>query len=163
MHQGPLRLRVRQRATEGLDVTLTPAEHRLLTEARRATLATTAPNGHPRLVPICFVVGDDDALWTPLDDKPKTVTDVRDLARVRDIVARPEVAVLVDRWAEDWSELAWLRISGRASLVEPTAIPAEVRTRLRAKYPQYRDHDLGVRPALRIEIVTTAGWSATSS
>jgi PPOX class probable F420-dependent enzyme len=144
-------------------VTLTSSEQRLLgEEARRATLATIDPDGRPRLVPICFVLLAD-ALWTPLDDKPKAVTDVRDLARVRDILARPDVTVLVDRWSEDWTELAWLRISGRAQLVEPADVPAEVRTGLRTKHPQYRDHDLGVRPALRIEIVTTAGWSAIGS
>jgi hypothetical protein len=70
------------------------------------------------------------------------------------------VSLLVDRWSEDWSELAWLRIGGRATLVEADAVPPGVIAALRAKHPQYRDHDLEHRPALRIEVATTAGWSA---
>ena len=36
------------------------AERAFLESARTATLATIAPDGVPRLVPICFVVGDDE-------------------------------------------------------------------------------------------------------
>jgi PPOX class probable F420-dependent enzyme len=140
-------------------VTLSPAARSLLEETRRATLATIADDGHPRLVPICYVV-IDDVLWSPLDEKPKATDDPRALARVRDILARPEVAVLVDRWSEDWTELAWLRIRGRAALVEGGDVPPAVIAALRAKHPQYRDHDLEARPALRIEVVAATDWSA---
>jgi hypothetical protein len=78
---------------------LTPAERELLVATRRATLATIAPDGAPRLVPVCFVV-IGDVVWSPLDEKPKAVDDVRSLARVRDIRERPTVALLVDRWSE---------------------------------------------------------------
>ena len=138
-------------------MTLTDAERRLLDEARRATLATISPAGLPRLVPICFVVVDD-AIWSPLDDKPKAVTDVRELARARDIVERPDVTLLVDRWSEDWSELAWLRLTARATLVDAGDVPAGVIAALRAKHPQYRDHDLEHRPAIRFEIAATSSW-----
>ena len=136
---------------------LTPAERELLVATRRATLATIAPDGAPRLVPVCFVV-IGDVVWSPLDEKPKSVDDVRSLARVRDILERPTVALLVDRWSEDWSQLAWLRIAGRAALVdsEPAAVAA-----LRAKYPQYADHDLESRPMIRIEIERVTSWEAS--
>ena len=138
-------------------MTLTDGERRLLAEARRATLATISPAGLPRLVPICFVVVDD-VIWSPLDDKPKAVSDVRSLARVRDVLARPDVALLVDRWSEDWAALAWLRLACRAALVEPGDVPEGVIEALRAKHAQYRDHDLEHRPALRLEVVTTSSW-----
>ncbi len=102
---------------------LSPAERGLLADARRATLGTIDPDGRPRLVPVCFVVVDD-VLWTPLDEKPKAVADPHALARVRDIEDRPEVTLLVDRWSEDWTDLAWLRLGGRAALVEPPPPPA---------------------------------------
>jgi len=135
---------------------LTPAERELLVATRRATLATIAPDGAPRPVPVCFVV-IGEVVWSPLDEKPKAVDDVRSLARVRDIRERPTVALLVDRWSEDWSQLAWLRIAGRAALVdsEPAAVAA-----LRTKYPQYADHDLESRPMIRIEIAGVRSWSA---
>ena len=141
-------------------MTLTDEERRLLTEARSASLATISPAGLPRLVPICFVV-IDDAIWSPLDDKPKAVTDVRRLARVRDILDRPDVTLLVDRWSEDWSELAWLRLGARGSLVEAGDVPAVVIAALRTKHPQYIDHDLEHRPAIRFEIAATSSWFAS--
>ena len=138
---------------------LTPADRRLLAAARTATLATVDGEGRPRLVPVCFVLLHG-VVWTPLDEKPKAVADVRSLARVRDIVERPAVTLLVDRWSEDWSELAWLRLAGSARLVEPDLVPGSVLVALRAKYPQYRDHDLERRPMIRISIERATSWLA---
>lgn len=136
---------------------MTPLERALLASARTATLATVARDGRPRLVPICFVV-IDDVLWSPIDEKPKSTSDPLALARVRDIEVRPDVTVLVDRWSEDWADLAWLRIEGRAELVG--SVPAVVAA-LRAKYPQYATHDLEHRPMLRIILVSASGWAAS--
>ena len=138
---------------------LTAAEDALLAEARRATLATIDSAGRPRLVPICFVV-DGDILWSPLDEKPKAVADVRSLARVRDIAERPLVTVLVDRWSEDWTQLGWVRLHGTAQLVEPGEVPASVIPALRSRYPQYAGHDLEHRPMLRITIDATSWFAA---
>jgi PPOX class probable F420-dependent enzyme len=149
---------------------LSPDQRRFLAEARRAVLATTDPTGRPRLVPICFVVASDPVtaapvLHTPLDEKPKRTTDPRRLARVRDIAARPWVSILVDRWSEDWAELAWLRAYGEAVVLEP-GDPSSVDERstaigaLRAKYPQYADHDLEARPLIRIVLTGAVAWAA---
>jgi PPOX class probable F420-dependent enzyme len=142
-------------------VTLSTREAALLAEARTATLATIDPDGRPRLVPICFVL-TVDVIWSPLDEKPKAVADVRALARVRDIVARPSVTVLVDRWSEDWSRLAWVRVYGHAALVEPGDVPDSVLQGLRAKYPQYLGHDLESRPLISIAIERVASWGPVS-
>ena len=140
-------------------MTLVSADRTLLGEARRATLATIDPAGRPRLVPICFVL-IGDVIWSPLDEKPKASSDPRRLARVRDIEVRPSVALLVDHWSEEWSELAWLRIRGSATIVEPRDVPSEVVAALRAKYPQYADHDLEHRPMIAITIERVTSWSA---
>jgi PPOX class probable F420-dependent enzyme len=81
---------------------------------------------------------------------------------VRDVLERPTVSLLVDRWSEDWSELAWLRLHGRASLVDPEAVPGAVLAALREKYPQYRDHRLEARPMIAIAIQRATSWSAVS-
>ena len=141
--------------------TLSAGDRALLDAARTATLATLDPAGRPRLVPVCYVVdATADVLWSPLDEKPKTTDDVRALARVRDIQTRPEVALLVQRWAEDWGELAWLRLGGRGTLAEPDEVPAGVVDALRARYPQYAGHDLEHRPMLRFAIEHARRWSA---
>jgi PPOX class probable F420-dependent enzyme len=138
---------------------LTPADRAFVDPARTATLATIAPDGRPRLVPVCFV-SLHGLVWSPLDEKPKAVDDVRALARVRDILVRPAVTLLVDRWSEDWSDLAWLRLAGTATLVEPEHVPGAVLEALRAKYPQYRGHRLETRPMIAITVERATRWGA---
>lgn len=142
------------------DPVLTPSERDLLAGARRAVLATIAPNGRPRLVPICFVLDDTrPVLYTPLDDKPKRIDEPLRLARVRDLLADPRVSVLVDRWDEDWARLAWLRCDGTATLLEPNVLDhGAAAVALRAKYPQYAPHRLEARPLIRVVLVRATSW-----
>jgi PPOX class probable F420-dependent enzyme len=134
--------------------------------ARSGVLATTVDDGRPRQVPIAFVVWeppDDDrlTLFSPIDDKPKRTADPLALARVRDLRARPSATVLVDRWSEDWDELAWVRLGCRGTIVEPDAEPqahARAIAALRAKYPQYATHRLESRPLIRLDCVVTRTW-----
>jgi PPOX class probable F420-dependent enzyme len=162
------------------DGVLDAAARTFLAAARTATLATIGPSGRPRLVPICFVVGVDDAtgrvrVYSPLDEKPKSGADPYALARVRDLLARPQATLLVDRWSEDWDRLAWLRLETRADLLEPGPREADggargdlegatehgaATTALRAKYPQYAGHRLEDRPILRFTVERAVGWGA---
>ncbi|MEA2610033.1 MAG: hypothetical protein QOJ75_2276 [Chloroflexota bacterium] len=153
------------------DPVLTSAQRALLASARRAVLATIAPDGRPRLVPICFTIdGERPVLYSALDEKPKRVDEPHELARVRDLMRDPRVSVLVDRWDEDWTRLAWLRCHGTASVLEPAggARPASgdaaehraAMAALRAKYPQYATHDLAGRPVVRIVIERVSSWAA---
>jgi PPOX class probable F420-dependent enzyme len=105
---------------------------RLLDRWPIARLATVAPDGRPHVVPVVFARAGG-ALWSPVDGKAKAG---RTLARVRNVAHEPRVALLIDDYGDDWAQLWWLRIDGRASLVagDPVAEAA-----LRAKYPQYRD------------------------
>jgi PPOX class probable F420-dependent enzyme len=149
------------------DQVLTPAELAFLAAARMAVLATLDRVRRPRLVPICFVaIATESALrlYTPIDEKPKKIDDPLALARVRDILANPTVWLLVDRWSEDWSQLAWLRLQGRADLLVPDAgQEAKVEhgatvEALRAKYPQYASHHLEIRPIIRIGVERSRSW-----
>jgi PPOX class probable F420-dependent enzyme len=150
---------------------LTAAERSLLETARTAVLATIDPGGLPRLVPVCYVAPGEPAgvgggvVYSPLDAKPKRVAEPHRLARVRDILARPEVRLLVDRWDEDWTRLAWIRLGGRAELLEPDreadrAERSAAIAALRAKYSQYADHDLESRPLIRVTLTDVSSWGA---
>ena len=140
---------------------LSPDQRAFLSAARTATLATITEDGRPRLVPICFVLVGD-VLLTPIDEKPKETTDPRRLARIRDIERRADVTVLVDRWDEDWMHLAWVRVDGRASLVDDPSRRTEAIAGLRAKYPQYAGHDLESRPLIGIAIERVRSWGDLS-
>jgi PPOX class probable F420-dependent enzyme len=146
------------------DPILSRDERSFLEAARRAVLATITPDGRPRLVPICFAVDPArPVLYTPLDEKPKSVDDVARLARVRDILRDGRVTVLVDRWDEDWTRLAWLRCDGAAFVIEPGASLADragAIVALRDKYAQYGGHELEARPIIRMVIERTASWGA---
>jgi PPOX class probable F420-dependent enzyme len=133
---------------------LTPPRRALLDQARTATLATIGATGRARLVPVCFVL-EGDVIATPIDEKAKRLPDPMSLGRIRDIQARPEVTLLVERWSEDWAELAWVRIEGRATVVPSTPIVVDA---LRAKYPQYASHDLEARPMIEVAIDRVTSW-----
>lgn len=157
---------------EPTGVLIDRTERAFLAAARTATLATIRPDGRPRLVPVCFVLGDDDAigrprLYSPIDEKLKRSGEPAALARVRDIVARPGVSLLVDRWDEDWARLGWLRCDGTAELIDPgTNDDAILDERtiaidaLREKYPQYAGHRLEDRPIIRLTIEGASRWGA---
>lgn len=141
---------------------LTAVQRAFVQSVRRAVLATIAPDGHPRLVPICFSLDEDRAvLWTPIDDKPKHTVEPLALARVRDLRADPRVTVLFDRWDEDWTRLAWLRAEGSAVVLEGAASGPEHATAvaaLRSRYPPYANHRLEARPVIRISIERVSDW-----
>lgn len=135
-------------------------ELRFLADARRAFLVTIDSAGLPRPTPICHVVLDG-VVFTPLDEKPKASVDPLALARVRDIEARPDVVLLVDRWSEDWSALAWLRVYGRATVIDRGADRhAEAVAALREKYRQYAGHRLDERPVIRVVPARSRSWGA---
>jgi PPOX class probable F420-dependent enzyme len=152
---------------------LNPEERAFLAAARRATLATLDPDGKPRLVPICFVVGEQDdklgrpLLYTPIDEKTKASPDPKQLSRVKDLLVLPEAVVLADRWDEDWSRLGWVRVYGRGEILEPQPHEREEHARavkaLRAKYEQYRDHNLETRPIIRVTIGRSRSWGNLES
>jgi PPOX class probable F420-dependent enzyme len=142
-----------------LEPVLSAAERAFLGAARRAVLVTVARDGRPRPVPICFVVDDiDDVLYTPIDEKPKRHDDPHSLARVRDLERDPRVSVLVDRWDEDWANLAWLRCTGTGTIEPAGADHAGIIDAMRARYPQYADHRLEARPLIRIAIERVTAW-----
>jgi PPOX class probable F420-dependent enzyme len=105
----------------------TPAQ--LLTEARRGVLATVDATGTPHAVPVCFALKNDEVV-SAIDAKPKTTAR---LARVRNIEANPNAALLLDRWDEDWTRVGWVMVRGTARLERPGYGQDE----LLARYPQY--------------------------
>jgi PPOX class probable F420-dependent enzyme len=140
---------------------MSPEEHAFVADARVGRLATVDSHGRPHAVPICFALVEE-TLISPLDEKAQTVGP-RALRRVQNIEANPHVIVIVDRYVEDWSQLCWVQIRGRASVLEaeaPAHSPAV--DALREKYDQYVDHGLEERPAIQIEPGSVSSWGDLS-
>ncbi len=123
--------------------------------ARVARLTTVTPEGRPHVVPVTFAV-TGEMIYTAVDAKPKSTTDLRRLHNIR---ANPYVAVLADHYADDWTQLWWVRADGYAAIAdEPAAMAAPIAL-LAARYPQYRD-DLPSGPLITISVIEWIGWSA---
>lgn len=119
-------------------------------DARVARLATVG-DGVPHLVPIVFAV-DDDVLYTCVDHKPKRTTKLRRLANIRN---NPAVSIVVDHYDDDWDTLWWVRVDGRADVVDAaTAAGAHGIDVLASKYEQYRER----RPNGSVIIVRDLTW-----
>ncbi|MFN8532372.1 MAG: TIGR03668 family PPOX class F420-dependent oxidoreductase [Dehalococcoidia bacterium] len=141
---------------------MTPETVAFVAAARVARLATVGEDGFPYLVPFCFVLHAGE-IWSALDEKPKRIP-VERLRRVRNLVARPQVGVVVDRWSEDWSQLAWVQIRGIADLVFEGVERAEALKLLREKYSQYQAMPVIDRnPTIRITPESVQVWGLPSS
>jgi PPOX class probable F420-dependent enzyme len=103
----------------------------IVTDARRAVLATVARDGMPHAVPVCFALRDDEVA-TAIDHKPKSG---RKLARLANIEASGHASFLFDRWSEDWRRLAWVMARGPARVEAPGSAARE----LAERYPQYAE------------------------
>ena len=116
-------------------------------------LATVSASGDPHLVPVTFaVVAGNVAIG--IDEKPKSTLDLK---RLRNIHGNPRVALLCDRYDEDWTQLWWVRGDGIASIEEAGSRWEESWVALNDKYPQYegREH---VGPVVLIEVNRWSGW-----
>lgn len=134
-----------------------PERRRLLAAAPVARLATLRPDGTPRLVPITFALVD--GLICSAVDEVKAKTTIR-LARLADIARDPRVALVVDHYAPDWSQLWWVRVDGTARLLAEEPGRGSAVAALRAKYPQYETAELA-GPVLAVTPTRWAGWAAT--
>jgi len=138
---------------------LSAAARELLATARVAHLATSDQYARPHVVPVVFV-WRDAVLYTPLDRKPKRDDDWHALRRVRNIETNGRVAIVVDRYDEDWSQLAWVLLEGVAAILESGEERDAAAGLLGEKYAQYETLSLEGRPIVRVDIERATEWSS---
>jgi PPOX class probable F420-dependent enzyme len=146
---------------------------RRFASARVARLATADPDGRPHIVPFTFALGGDagqraggrggdgedspaDRIYSAVDAKPKSSTDLR---RLRNIRANPRVAVLADHYEDDWGRLWWARADGQAVILDDPAAMAPALALLAGRYPRYRGQPPG-GPVISIRVTRWTGWAA---
>ncbi|MXY46145.1 MAG: TIGR03668 family PPOX class F420-dependent oxidoreductase [Chloroflexi bacterium] len=129
---------------------------------RVARLATADAGGAPYIVPICFAF-DGARIYSAIDLKPKRVGG-RALKRIRNIMENPKVAIVIDDYSEDWSELAYVMIRGSADIIIEEGEENEERERaeklLREKYPQYEAMLQSGCAIIRITPERVVSWGA---
>ncbi|TCK22647.1 TIGR03668 family PPOX class F420-dependent oxidoreductase [Pseudonocardia endophytica] len=131
--------------------------HDRLAAARVARLATLRKDGTPRLIPMTFAVVD--GVVCSAIDRIKPKADSR-LARLRDIDRDPRVALVVDRYDDDWSQLWWVRVDATAAEHTEGDLRERALDALQDKYEPYRAE----RPDGSVLVFTPtawAGWTAT--
>jgi coenzyme F420-0:L-glutamate ligase / coenzyme F420-1:gamma-L-glutamate ligase len=138
---------------------LSPEQAAFLVRQRVARLATADAAGEPHVVPVCFACSPG-GFYIALDEKPKHVAPTR-LKRVRNVLENPNVALVADRYAEDWSLLAFVMVRGRAQLLEPgTGEHAGAVRLLRGKYHQYEGMRIEDNPVITLRPGRVASWGA---
>jgi PPOX class probable F420-dependent enzyme len=139
---------------------LSERERKFLAERRVAYLATADRRAVPHVVPVCFAVAEE-SLYITIDDKPKRVTG-RALKRLRNIAENPAVAVVVDRYDEDWNRLGWVMLRGRAEILSDGTEHDAAQARLRARYPQLKAMRIARHPVIAVRIERTTSWGDLS-
>ena len=124
--------------------------------ARIGHLATADEAGAPHVIPVCFVL-EGDVIYSVLDQKPKR-TALNRLRRVRNILANPQVALVVDHYEEAWDRLWYILVRGRAELLLEGGERVRAIGLLRQKYDQYQDMDIQANPVIKIVASGTVAW-----
>lgn len=101
-----------------------------------ARLATADKNGQPHVIPFCYAF-DGAYFYFVVDEKPKKQTG-KPLKRIRNILENPQVAFVIDDYADDWTQLAYVMVRGSAQVVEEETEYIAALALLRQRYPQYR-------------------------
>jgi PPOX class probable F420-dependent enzyme len=102
---------------------------------------------------------DGDTLYSAVDRKPKRSTTLRRIENARE---RPDVTVLVDHYEDDWSRLWWIRLRGRARVLDSGDERERALALLAEKYPQYRNEP-PVGPVLAVDVTDVREWPTRTS
>jgi PPOX class probable F420-dependent enzyme len=129
----------------------------LLASERVARLGYVDEEDHPRVLPVTFAVAAG-AVWSAIDDKPKRSAEP---ARLRALRRRPDAALLVDVYDDDWSRLAWVQLLGRVDVLPLDSAPEAITALVRKYAPYAKRTPPG--PLLRMTVERTRQWRSAGS
>jgi PPOX class probable F420-dependent enzyme len=139
---------------------LSSRQQRFLETRRVARLATADTRGIPHVVPVCFVIANS-TLYVTIDEKPKRQTGTP-LKRLRNIAENPAVAILADRYDEDWTRLGWIMLQGRADILCGGTEHARAQALLRARYSQLGEMNIEGLPVIAVRLERVVSWGDLS-
>src|SRR6266511_3772056 len=139
---------------------LSNGERRFLSQQRVAHLATADRRAVPHVVPVCFAVAGE-TLYITIDEKPKR-RPATALKRLKNIAENPAVAVIVDRYDEDWARLGWVMLRGRAEILREGQEHQDAQALLCSRYPQLAAMQIATYPVIAVRIERTRSWGDLS-
>jgi PPOX class probable F420-dependent enzyme len=123
---------------------------------RIAHLATADRRAVPHVVPVCFAISEY-TLYVTIDEKPKR-RPATALKRLRNIAENPAVALIVDRYDEDWSRLGWVMLHGHAEILREGREHRDAQALLRSRYSQLGAMQIATYPVIAVRIERTTSW-----
>jgi PPOX class probable F420-dependent enzyme len=120
-------------------------------------LGTADAAGRPHVVVATFAV-EGDTVYTAVDQKPKSGTNLK---RLRNVAENPRVTMLADEYSEDWDRLWWARADGRAVVLTGEREMAGPLRLLASRYWQYREAR-PTGPVLAVTVERWSGWAAVA-
>lgn len=135
---------------------LSARERHFVDTQRLGHLATADSGAVPHVVPVCFGLSDD-VLYITIDQKPKR-DGGRPLKRLRNIADNPRVAIVFDRYDEDWRRLAWVMVRGRAKILTAGIDHDRAQALLRSRYPQLAAMQIEQLPVIALHIERVTSW-----
>ena len=139
---------------------LSDSERQFLAHRRVAHLATADAHAVPHVVPVCFALAQS-TLYITIDEKPKRAAG-NALKRMRNIGENPAVALVVDRYDEDWAQLGWVMLHGHAQILREGVEHDDAQDLLRARYPQLEAMALAQQPVIAMRIERATSWGNLS-
>jgi PPOX class probable F420-dependent enzyme len=129
---------------------------RLVASSRVGHLATADADGMPHVVPVCFAL-QGEVVYSAVDHKPKRGPRLR---RVANIESTGRACLLVDAYDDaDWSRLWWVRLDGRARVVQAAPERSAALAALTRRYAQYAERP-PTGPVLALDVTRWSGWSS---
>ena len=123
--------------------------------------STVDPRGQPHIVPVCYGV-EAETVYFSIDQKPKQAAR-RPLKRIRNLIHNPRVALIVDHYEADWTQLGWVMIQGQAELLTRGHEHTLAQHQLKNRYPQLQKMRIDALPVIAIRIKHIISWGDLTS
>lgn len=139
---------------------LSERERLFLGTCKVGHLATADLHAAPHVVPVCFAISNN-TLYVTVDAKPKRNRGTP-LKRLKNIAQNPAVAIVVDRYDEDWDQLGWIMLRGQAEILNDGSEHDQAQAFLRSRYPQLKMMQIAELPVIAVRIVKVTSWGNLS-
>jgi PPOX class probable F420-dependent enzyme len=139
---------------------LSEVERLFLNDRKIGHLATADLHAAPHVVPVCFAISND-TLYVTIDAKPKRNRGTP-LKRLKNIAQNPAVAIVVDRYEEDWAKLGWVMLRGHAEILIDGREHDQAQTLLRSRYAQLNMMQIAELPVIAVRVEKVTSWGNLS-